>query len=375
MGNKQGLGKEEKDKIRKKKEKLKKEEIEEIRKEEIEEIRKEEIEKIRNEEIEKIRNEEIEKIRNEEIEKLVKRKEEELIIPYPHFINKKKILVNSRNFITQNIRENAIKICDKVNLEKDYYQDAEKEQIILELENAIKYDNTNENILQKYFIALKKFNFEQILKKNLETYFYHISPEIYKKIQNEEKKNSSIDKLKEIFNLFESYNKTLYSISNIISYFNLKNLKVIDTNLDYNIKTNKELSLIDIYYSIYSKMAIKIIDILNTIKNSTLAINDKIQTYCGESNHKEVEELLKLNTYPDDIPFIFLHYSHRFLYILKNLNDYIVSIKQVINKCLEFKILEMDFYILLFIILEIKYIINFEEKPKYKDKKLEYIKK
>ena len=110
-------------------------------------------------------------------------------MPYPNFINKKtEILVSSRDFISQNLRENAIKICDKINLEKDYYKDTEKENIILELENSIKYDNTNENILQKYFIALKKFNHEQTLKKNLEIYFYHISPEIYKNIQNTEKK-------------------------------------------------------------------------------------------------------------------------------------------------------------------------------------------
>ena len=58
----------------------------------------------------------------------------------------------------------------------------------------------------------------------------------------------------------------------------------------------------------------------------------------------------------------------------------LVIIKLLINfflkfKCLEFKNLEMDYYILLFISLEIKYIIQFEEKPKYKDEILEYIKK
>ena len=107
--------------------------------------------------------------------KLGKKKEEELVIPYPKFINKKKeILVSSKDFISQNLREKALKICDKINLEKDNYKDIEKEQIILVLEEAIKYDNTNENILQKYFIALKKFNLELKLKNSLETYFYPI---------------------------------------------------------------------------------------------------------------------------------------------------------------------------------------------------------
>ena len=364
MGQKQGAGKEE--------DKKKKEEIEKLK----EELRKEEEKKIKDEN-EKLKEElikEEKKKAKDEID-LIKKKEE-LVMPYPNFINKKtEILVSSRDFISQNLRENAIKICDKINLEKDYYKDTEKENIILELENSIKYDNTNENILQKYFIALKKFNHEQTLKKNLEIYFYHISPEIYKNIQNEEKKNSSIDKLKEIFNLFENYDRSYYYRNNIISYFNWKNLNVIDNaNLNYNIKTNKELSLIDIYYSIYSKMAVKIKAILNTIKNSDLTTKEKIQKYCGESNHKEVTELLELNTYPENIPVIILNYSHKFLYILDNLNDYIVSIKPVITKCLEFKNLEMDFYILLSISLEIKYLIKFEEKPKYKDEILGYIK-
>ena len=207
-----------------------------------------------------------------------KTKEENLVIPYPKFINKRaEILVNSGDFITQNLKQFALKICDKINLEKDYFEETEKEQIISKFEYVIKYDNTNENIFQKYFNALKKFNYEETLKNNLERYFYHISPEIYKNILNIEKKNTSIDKLKEIFNLFENYNYTCYATNNIISYFCSKKLKVTDTNLYYNIKTNKELSLIDIYYSLYSKMVDKIKDILYEIENSKLTISEKIK--------------------------------------------------------------------------------------------------
>ena len=41
-------------------------------------------------------------------------------------------------------------------------------------------------------------------------------------------------------------------------------------------------------------MAVKIKAILNTIKNSDLTTKEKIQKYCGESNHKEVTELFRI---------------------------------------------------------------------------------
>ena len=305
---------------------------------------------------------------------VVTKTKKNLVEPYPIFVNKRKdSLVKANDFITRNIKEKAKNILGKINLEKYDYEVGEKEQIISKLEEAIKYDNTNENILQKYFIALKKFNKEEILKNNLDKYFFHLSPEIYKNITNENKKNTSIDKLKELFNLFESYNET--SKNKIIDYFLTENKEVMDTNLNYNILENKELSLFDIYYQIFSTMKSKIVSIFSSINSSQLTRTRKIINFCGESNQEILENLLNSNKDEMSIPTIFLYYSYNLLNIFKKLKNYLISIKKVINKCLEFKNLESDYYILLFISLEIKYIIEFEELPKYKDEILEYIKK
>ena len=381
MGSKQRERKEEEnpkkeeEKINKEQEKLRIEIENKIIKEEKVKIEKELEEKIRKEVKEKLKKDK-DKLRKEVQEKLKEKiKEEDFGIPYPIFKNnRKEIFFTSKDFITQNVKQFAINICNQINLEKEHYEEEEKKQIISKLESAIKYDNTNEKIFEKYFNALKKFNLEQTLKNNLNTYFYHISPETYKKIENEEKQNDAIDKLKELFNLFESYDKTCYKTNDIISYFAFKNIKITKTNLNYNIKTNIELSLIDIYYSIYSKMALKIIEFLDIFKNPKLSIEKKIDEYIEDLNKEDVKELLLLNTEEDSIPIIFLSYSERFLNILNNIKTYVLSIKQVIDKLLKFTKLEQDYYILLFISLEIEYIIDKEKSPIFKDEILEYIK-
>lgn len=299
--------------------------------------------------------------------------EKGLVAPYPNFVNKRKeILVNSTVFSFDYLKKFSMKICEKINLEKEYYTTQEKNQIILNLQLAIKYDNTNEKIIQKYLIALKKFSNINSFNQNLEKYLYHISPEVYKLIQNIEKNNSSENKLKEIFKIFEDYDKTIYSRNNIILYFCCNKFNLEMTNSNYNINNNKELSLIDLYYTIFSKMKEKINEFLEKIKNSKLDINEKVNEFCGFMEHKEVNELLFINTVEDSISLILLICSFKFLKILNNLHSYIKSIKSIISKCLEFKNLENDYYILLYIIFEIKHIIKYEENPKYTNAILDY---
>ena len=121
-------------------------------------------------------------------------------------------------------------------------------------------------------------------------------------------------------------------------------------------------------------MALKIIEFLDKFKNPKLSKDIKIDEYIADSNKEVVNQLLLLNTKEDSIPIIFLSYSERYLNILNKLKAYVLSIKQVIDKSLKFTKLEQDYYILLFISLEINYIIEKEKCPIFKDEILEYIK-
>jgi hypothetical protein len=53
---------------------------------------------------------------------------------------------------------------------------------------------------------------------------------------------------------------------------------------------------------------------------------------------------------------------------MKNIRNYIISIEKTIEKCLELKHIETDFYLLFFIILEIKYMIVHETEPLFANK-------
>lgn len=115
-------------------------------------------------------NKEQEKLKLEIEKKIIKEEKDKIAIPYPIFKNnRKEIFFTSKDFITRNVKQFAINICNQINLENEHYEEDEKKQIISKLETAIKYDNTNEKIFEKYFNALKTFNLGQVLKNNLNT--------------------------------------------------------------------------------------------------------------------------------------------------------------------------------------------------------------
>ena len=62
-------------------------------------------------------------------------------------------------------------------------------------------------------------------------------------------------------------------------------------------------------------------------------------------------------------PITLLYHSKLYTSIFINIKDFIFQVDEIIKSCLEFKDFERDFYILLFIILEIKNIIFNEEMP------------
>ena len=124
----------------------------------------------------------------------------------------------------------------------------------------------------------------------------------------------------------------------------------------------------------------KINFLINQIKNNELKIEEKISKNCDPQYYNEIKDLLFLNKISDVSDkekeqseyLIILIFSNDFINLLDNIKGYITKIEPVISKCLEFKKLEIDYYILLFINLELNHIIQYDFKPEYIDAILEY---
>ena len=134
------------------------------------------------------------------------------------------------------------------------FQKEDKEDIIDKLAVIIEYDNTNEEILKKYLLLLKETKIN-IFNDKLEEFYYHISPTIYEEIKGEKKPKSSIEMIRNCFQLFENYEKdNVFIQAEIINYFYKNKIKVTKTNYKYLLKDNIELSLIDLYYLMHLPM-------------------------------------------------------------------------------------------------------------------------
>ena len=257
--------------------------------------------------------------------------------------------------------------------------DKEKEEEkYSKLKEALSYDNTKDNILREYLKIEKIYNKKEY-DENINIYYYHISPEAYKIITGEKKNPSSIELIKKLFILFNNYdlkgksdddqfekkdeiNKYLY---NEKDYYPVRN-----ANSTYNMYINFELTIYEIYKSLYYELKEKIKSILEIILDEKQNLEEKLDIICLTKDHKKIKLLLKDDKV--DKNSILLYNSIFFESILKEINDYIKKVNKTIEKCLKFENPEKDFYILFFIILEIKYIISNDAQPFYTDRIAEY---
>ena len=275
----------------------------------------------------------------------------------------KRELKEPSDFSIDKMKQKAIKLFEDAKNTKDC---TNKIKI---LEDAISFDNTNEDILRDYLILLKNINEKEFMIK-LDKYYYHISEKTYKEIQGEEKKNSSIKIISEILNLFKSYetnddlNKMVNDFTikrNITKYFYEKeNIKSsVSANSTISLEGNFELTLYQIYILLFKEINNKIDDVWKLCKDKKLKIDDKLNYICYDYKANFVKELI--NNYNFDESVILLYHSKLYTSVFIKVKEYISQLDEIINSCLNFKDLKTDFYILLFIILEIKNIINNEE--------------
>ena len=280
-------------------------------------------------------------------------------------IDKRKLNEPS-DFSIKHINQKAIQLFEDAKIIEG------QEQKISILEEAISYDNTNEAIIKDYLQILKSYNQENF-KKEIEKYYYHISEKTYIELLGEEKKFSSVKLLSELFDKFKSYkiceNDNLEEIKNDISkkynftqYFYLKKkVKLsISANSTFTIQSNFELALYEVYISLFKEINDKIDKVWKLCNNTDMNLEKKLNYICPKGKNNYVKYLINNLHYNENIALLF--HSNLYTYIFINIKNYICQLDEIINSCLKFKDLEKDFYILLFIILEIKIIIFEEEK-------------
>ena len=296
----------------------------------------------------------------------------------PHPISEKVFLENikkrglkiSEDFSIDNFRNKAISLYnDSMKL-----KDKQKYQM---LKSAIFFDNNNEKIMEEYLKIEKMLNKEEY-DKNILIYKYHISPKTYFNITGENKKSSK-DLLLEVFDILKNYKieteltKELEEKEKINNYFyKIKNKKLsITENLIFSIDTNLELSLYEAYIILFSEINKKIGNLWKIINDKTLTFESKLKNICPDKEYDRIKQLRDEYKVNEGIAILFR--TRFFKKILVYIKDYVTELESVIKKCLELKDIKRDFYMLLFIIVEIKMIITHEKKPIYTDKIKNYI--
>jgi len=298
-------------------------------------------------------------------------KKDNNIIPFVRFINiRKRELKNSSDFSFQKMKSVSLKYLEQVKGLKD---DKLKIEI---LETAIKFDNTNENILKEYLICLKKFD-QNKYQDELDKYLFHISPKVYESITGEIKEKTSITKLKKIFDLFKNYDKNsvIYK-KNIVHFFNIEKINLTPVNSYYNLNEQVELSIIELYYLLYKEVNHKIIYLKDLFQSNELTLDEKIQSFCPITYHSFIKSIFDTQGEKISENFIIstlILYSQTFLETFYYIRNYINQIYEIIDKCLKMENLKEDYYILLFIILDLKNLIYYDmNKSNYLDMIIKY---
>ena len=241
------------------------------------------------------------------------------------------------------------------------------------LENAIDYDNTNEKILKEYLIILQKVDLSKYNEK-INKYYYHISPENYKVISNKEKKFSAISLISELFEIFKNYDKnSINSRLNLRQYFYSSKIDTLSVNSTFNSKSNLELALVEIFLLLYKQINEAISDLWNKIEENQndnyylkkMIIPNQIWPIIS-SVISDVDGLSIKKSY-------LLINSYLFIIIFPFIKRYINQLDFVIKDCLKLKNIEKDYYMLLLIIIDLKYILyNKENKSRVLDTLTKY---
>ena len=285
-------------------------------------------------------------------------------------IIEKRGLKMSKDFSIDHFRNKAISLYnDSMKLESN-----KKYHI---LKSAIFLDNTNEKIMEEYLKTEKMQNIEEF-NKNILVYKYHISPEAYLKITGEKKKSSK-DLLLEVFGVLKNYKieteitKEFKEKDKINNYFyKIKNKKPsITVNSIFSIDTNLELSLYEAYITLFSEINNKINSLWNIIIDKGRSFESKLKNICQDEEYDNINQIINKFKANESITILFR--TRFFKKILVYIKDYVTDLDSVIKKCLELKDVKRDFYMLLFIILEIKMIITHEKNCGCADKIKYYI--
>ena len=289
-------------------------------------------------------------------------------------INKRK-LFTYLDFSIESMQNEA-----KMLYEESQNIDNENEKYF-KLKEAISYNNTNEKILKELLTIEKNINFEEY-NKNISLYYYHISPETYQSITGKNKNDSSVELLKEIFNKLKgfqikdkNYNEQCLEKDEIYKYFysNIKIKPTLKANSIFTLKSNLELTLNELLNSLFISFNKKIDSLLIIINDKNYTLEQKLKSICLIRDYEIINLLLKDVKVDENI--VLLYNSNFFTNILGCVGDYLLKLDETINQCLKFENIETDFYILLFIILEIKLVISNESKPVYTNKIKNYLDK
>ena len=280
---------------------------------------------------------------------------------------KKRNLNASADFSLKKLKKRA------VNLFEESKKINELNLKINKLEEAISYDNTNESILKDYLMLLKLKN-NDIFNKNIEKYYYHISPNTYKELLQKDKSFSSKELLILTFEKFRNYdcyweldlNKILLDClsKHELTKFFYNNKKINErlfiANSNFTIKSNLELALYEIFFSLYKEINSKIYHIYKIINDKDKNLKDKITILCPDIDF--TNKLIHEGS--SNISIVLLHQSYLFVRVFPHIKNYISALGKILNKCLNFNDIENDYYFLVFIILEIKYMIRFGDLSK-----------
>ena len=233
--------------------------------------------------------------------------------------------------------------------------------------------------MENYLKLAQKCN-NTDFKLYIKLYSHYISPEIYETIAQHEKEKSSLELFNELFAIIKNYdiiNKDIVEEfkekGKILDYFyNIKGKEPIalNSNSTYSAKTNLELALYEVYYSLFQEFNKKIGNLWEIITNVNSTVDQILDKIVIDRNSEKVIQLLNKNILNKSM--ILLFKSTFFDIVLPNVRKYVLALDDTIKTCLELKDKQNDFYMLLFISLEIKYMVFHDESANFTDRIKEY---
>ena len=281
--------------------------------------------------------------------------------------SKKKNLIASNDFSIEKMKEKAL------SLYKEAMKNSNEKEKYLKLKEAVSYDNTNSKILKEFFVSAKN-NCDEYYSL-INEYYYHINPEIYKDITGNDKTNSSIDQLSKVFNILKAYNienleyhEEIMEKNKILKFFYIEKKKIplINTNSTFSMKSNLELTLYEAYLSLVKEFYDCIKSMLTQLNKKDSDFDKNLIEFCLPEYEERVKKIIE-DTNADKNTTI-IYNSLFFTNTIQSISNYIVNVKETIEKCLKKDSNETEFYILLFIILEIKYMIIHQTPAVYTNK-------